>query len=202
MGLHRAGFDVIGVDIEPQPRYPFPFVQADALKPPFDLSDFDFVWASPPCQGYTTMSNRYPDKQAEWPRLVERCREMGCHVIENVPGSTVRTSLLLHGGMFDLGVYRPRVFETKFFIFEPQAAQRPRCDVGVYGARPDGRRLWTRRDGSEQRAARSVQEAGETMGIDWMDWDGLREAIPPAYAEFIGRAALAHINRRYSEAAE
>ena len=189
MGLHRAGYDVIGVDIRRQPHYPFRFVQADALAPPFDLAAFDFIWASPPCQGYTTMSNRYPERQAEWPRLVEYCRGIGAHCIENVPGSTVRTTLLLHGGMFDLGVYRPRVFETSFLILAPQSS-RPRCDLGVYGARPDGRRLWTRADGSEQRAARSTKEGGEAMGIDWMDWDGLREAIPPAYSEFIGREAI------------
>lgn len=193
MGLHRAGFDVTGVDIRPQPRYPFRFVQADALRPPFDLSAFDFVWASPPCQGYTTMSNRYPQRQAEWPRLVEHCREAGCHVIENVPGSSVRTTLLLHGGMFDLSVYRPRVFETSYLILAPQGPARPRCNIGVYGARPDGRRLWTRADGSEQRAPRSTAEAGKAMSIDWMEWDELKEAIPPAYSEFIGRAALAHL---------
>jgi DNA (cytosine-5)-methyltransferase 1 len=193
-GLQRAGFHVTGVDIKPQPRYcGNAFVQADALRPPFDLSQFNFIWASPPCQGYTTMSNRYPQRQAEWPRLVEQCRALGCNVIENVPGSTVRTSVLLHGGMFGLDVYRPRVFETSFFIFKPQAAARPRCDIGVYGARPDGRRLWTRTDGSEQRAPRSTAEGGRAMGIDWMEWDELKEAIPPAYSEFIGRAALQHL---------
>lgn len=195
-GLQRAGFHVTGVDIKPQPHYcGDAFIELDALDPSLDLSGYDFKWASPPCQGYTTMSNRYPHRQAEWPRLVEQFRGLGCDVIENVPGSTVRTTLLLHGGMFGLGVYRPRVFEMTFLVLAPQA-KRPRCDIGVYGARPDGRRLWTRRDGTEQRAARSTQEAGSAMGIDWMDWDGLREAIPPAYSEFIARAFLAQTQTR------
>jgi DNA (cytosine-5)-methyltransferase 1 len=190
MGLYRAGFDVLGVDIKPQPRYPFQFVQADALVPPFDLLRFNLIWASPPCQGYTTMNNRYPEARAAYPRLIEQCRRLGAHIIENVPGAPLRCPVLLHGGMFSLGVYRPRLFETKFLIFQPETRGRPRCDIGVYGKRCDGRLLWRRTDGTEQRAPKSLEEARVAMRIDWMEWDELRQSIPPDYAEFIGRAAI------------
>src|SRR4051812_12122937 len=90
MGLHRAGFDVEGVDIEVQPRYPFRFHQADALE--FPLKGYDFYWASPPCQGYTLMNNRYPEQQAAHPKLIEQVRERlestgKPYVIENVVGA-------------------------------------------------------------------------------------------------------------------
>lgn len=68
--------------------------------------------------------------------------------------------------------------------------------IGVYGKAPDGRRLFTRADGSTQRAARSALETGAAMGIDWMTWDDLREAIPPAYTEHIGWQLLDHVAGR------
>lgn len=201
MGLHRAGFEVIGVDIKPQPRYPFRFVQADALRPPFDLSRLDFIWASPPCQGYTQMSARYRGKGGvadAHPKLIADVRRMletsgASWAIENVVGarSEMPGAFVLRGAHFGLRVDRPRLIETSFFLLQADSGRRRRDIVGVYGTKPDGRRLW-----KDLRAARGLAEGSEAMGIDWMEWDELTESIPPAYSEFIGRAALASLANR------
>lgn len=200
MGLSRAGFEVVGVDIAPQPHYPFEFHQADALT--FPLDGFDFIWASPPCQAHTNMSNRWrgkggaADKHLDLiPETRSKLKQIGgLWAIENVAGAAkaLVSPFRLTGEMFGLGVHRPRYFEASFPVLVPVTPPRQKRPVAVYGAM-DGRRLWTRADGSELRAPRSLEEPSAAMGIDWMDWDHLREAIPPAYGEFIGRAAIAHI---------
>jgi DNA (cytosine-5)-methyltransferase 1 len=205
MGYHRAGFDVVGVDINPQPRYPFEFHQADALE--YLLlhgSEFDAVHASPPCQAHTTMSNRHrgnggtADQHEDLiPATRSLLTTLGCRlwVMENVAGarSAMRSPLILHGGMFGLGVDRPRLFESNALMWAPSPAPRVADPLGVYGARCDGRRLWTRADGTQQRAAKSVAQAAAAMGIDWMNWRELCEAIPPAFTEWIGEQLLAHL---------
>lgn len=200
MGLHRAGFEVVGVDIRPQPNYPFEFHQADALTYPLD--GFDFIWASPPCQAHTNMSNRWrgkggaADKHLDLiPATRERLSARGIpYVIENVCGAakSMRGAFRLTGEMFGLAVHRPRLFDAAFQIDAPASVSRQKRPVAVYGAM-DGRRLWTRKDGTELRAPRTLDEPSAAMGIDWMEWSELTEAIPPAYSEFIGRAAIAHI---------
>lgn len=196
MGYHRAGFDVVGVDIKPQPRYPFEFHQADALT--FPLACFDAIHASPPCQGYTTMNNRHGSSA----RLLIKDTRVKLQmsglpwVIENVPGarSHMPNACRLTGEMFGLRVHRPRLFETSFFLLTPSDRKRQSNPVAVYG-KHDGRRLWTRKDGSELRCAR-LPEARAALKIDWMEWDEIREAIPPAYTEFIGAALLWHLGAR------
>lgn len=105
MGLHRAGFDVIGVDIEKQKNYPFAFVQADALNPPFDLARFDFIWASPPCQAHTSLRKMWNARQHE-DRIPETRALLEASgvpwVMENVPGAPLRSIIMLCGTMFDL----------------------------------------------------------------------------------------------------
>ena len=205
VGYHRAGWEVVGVDIAPQPHYPFRFYQADAMDVMTKLgkrhvwSHFDAIHASPPCQDFTTMSNRWrgaggradshEDLLTPTRALLSEFRAP--YVIENVPGSkgTMRPTLLLHGGMFGLGVDRPRYFESNVMLFAPEGP-RTNDPLGVYGKAPDGRRLFTRADGSEQRAPRDLAEAQAAMGMDWGDWHGVKEAIPPAYTEHIGRQLL------------
>lgn len=204
MGLHRAGFDIVGVDIEPQPNYPFRFVQADALNPPFDLSEFDLIWASPPCQFFTQMRASWRARGVNdgYVDLLNPTKEMlrSCGVewiIENVVGAgrEMVGAKSLHGGMFGLRVHRPRLFLTSFLVLTPEApiVQKP---VGVYDRRPRGTMHYrTRLNGngkgrSKMRIARTLEEGQEAMGIDWMEWGELKESIPPAYSEFLGRCAM------------
>ncbi len=191
MGYYRAGFEVVGVDNKPQPHYPFEFHQADALT--YSLVGFDAYHASPPCQGYTFMNNRYPERRNSHPRLIlpiqERLRKTGkLYVIENVMGAwpEMLNPVKLHGGMFNLGVHRPRLFEINLFMLISQA-EKARHIVGVYGKAPDGRRLWGNAPKCTLRAASSLTEASGAMGIDWMTWAEIKEAIPPAYTEYIGK---------------
>lgn len=187
-------FDVVGVDNVPQPLYPFPFLLGDFLT--IDLPDADAYHASPPCQAYTTMSNRHASKEL---RLIDvvRARLIATgrpYVIENVCGARrfMRNPLMLHGGMFGLNVYRPRLFESNVLLMAPTPASRPKDAAAVYGRREDRRRLWTRADGTELRAA-SLDEAREAMGMPWASWNGVREAIPPAYTRWIGEQLLCHV---------
>jgi DNA (cytosine-5)-methyltransferase 1 len=197
MGYHRAGFDVVGVDLEPQPHYPFTFIRGDAMAPPVNLRAFDAIHASPPCQGYSHMSSRWG---SDSPLLIDPVRDLLAAsglpwVIENVTGAAkaMRSPVLLDGSMFDLGVQRRRLFESNMLLAQPRRPRPMRSECGVYGQRPDGRLLWTRTDGTEYRAAASLEQAQRVMGMDWGDWHGVKEAIPPAYTEWIGSQILTQL---------
>lgn len=197
MGLYQAGFDVIGVDIVPRPRYPFPFVQADALRPPFDLSRFDFIWASPPCQAYSWSAKRWDVERDD---LVEPTRAIldqsgRPYVIENVVGAPIRVDLALTGLMFGLGVIRRRHFELNFFMLGPPHGPKRGSVRGGQFVTVAGHGG----DNIKGRGSRAAKQ--EAMGIDWMSDEELNQAIPPAYGEFIGRAAMNEI-ARMREAAE
>jgi DNA (cytosine-5)-methyltransferase 1 len=118
-------------------------------------------------------------------------------IVENVNGYGVDALPLvwirLHGAMFGLGVHRPRIFWANRLLLEPNRQRRHPRPLGVYGNHHDGRRLWRRADGTIQRAASTLREAQEAMGIDWMDWRELCEAIPPAYTEWIGEQLMQHL---------
>jgi DNA (cytosine-5)-methyltransferase 1 len=277
-GLLRAGFDVVGVDIAPQPHYlrgpgsrGAQFVQADALAFLGEVLDgqhgaFDFIHASPPCQGYSSL--RHLQKGKTYPQLIEPTRELlhrwgGLWSIENVPGAPLSGWLtVLCGTMFGLQtpdgraeLRRHRLFETSFSIPLRPACQhghvgiRVCCVVGEHPHSPaarsnrpavqraadrrkvltvtghtpvdntarlagKGRREQERvihlrggRQGHVRRDERapgkpgrspphraretfSVDDARAAMGIDWMPMAKLSQAIPPAYAEWIGRQAL------------
>lgn len=207
MGLYQAGFEVVGVDIDHQKRYPFEFHQADATT--FPLDGFDFIWASPPCQGYTTMRHAPGAKGA--PLLIEQVRDrMPSNVpwvIENVEAArwAMRDPAMLCGSMFGLGaqgcqLQRHRLFEANFEI--PHWCDHDdRPVIGVYGGHARKR---AKRAGG--RGTRDVWEGGhvaaakEALGIDWMTLGEMSEAIPPAYAKHIGLSAMQLIS--VAEAAE
>lgn len=197
MGLHRAGYDVTGVDIKPQKRYPFEFIQGDALAPPVEPADFDFVWASPPCQAFTSsggyqreyLGTKYPDHIQATRALLELSGQLWC--MENVPQAPIRPDVILDGTMFaELKVIRVRHFELGgFWCMRPGSGRRPGlvlregycCVVG------NGTPSWLFKRGIKS----SAEQWRTAMDIDWMTKKELSQAIPPAYSEFIGRAALA-----------
>lgn len=187
-GLADAGLEVVGVDIEPQPNYPYEFVQADALTYPLD--GFDLVWASPPCQAFTAYKRR-PGHVAPRDSLIPQVRAMlrasGIpYVIENVEGAPLESPIMLCGSAFGLDVRRHRWFETSFPVLSPGCAhgrQEPRFPGATN--RKNKRRtvevgVW--------RIPLEVQRAA--MGIDWMTREDLSQAIPPAYSRYLARAWL------------
>ena len=185
MGYWLAGFDVVGVDIEPQSRYPFRFIQADALT--FPVSGFDLIHASPVCKSYSATAVL---NDASHPRQVEAVRERLAgsgvpYVIENVPGAPLRSPVMLCGAMFaGLRVYRHRLFEASFRISAPPEPEH-RWPLAKMG-RPVRLGEFIQPVGhfSDVAAARAA------MQIPWMARDELAQAIPPAYTLHVGRAAL------------
>lgn len=190
MGLYRAGFDVVGIDIRPQPHFPFHFIQADAFAPPVDLNRFDLIWASPPCKAHVAFNkgwNRAPHHKSLIAATRTLLAPFPVTIIENVVGSPLRTTLTLCGTMFKLRTRRHRRFETSFFVWAPvNGCRHLGNEKGVYGDHPQGHYG----DGYRIPRAASLAEGREVMGIDWMPWCDLTQAIPPAYSEFIGRTAL------------
>jgi DNA (cytosine-5)-methyltransferase 1 len=188
MGLHRAGFDVTGVDIAPQPRYPFRFIQGDALAQ--DLTGYDFVWASPPCQRYTMAQNAAKNAHNH-PDLVGPVRDMltawgGPWIIENVVGAPLRNPVQVCGLALGLKVKRHRRFESNFPLVGSGCGDHNQDYYVIFG-----HECRNRRHGAAAGRKNKIAVGREAMGIDWMTRGGLSEAIPPAYAEFLGKQAMA-----------
>jgi DNA (cytosine-5)-methyltransferase 1 len=188
MGYHQAGFDVVGVDINPQPRYPFEFIQADVCDLTDDfLASFDAIHASPPCQAYS-MAQRL--RKRRHPNLVGELREWlqwigGLYVIENVVGAPLYEPITLCGAMFGLQTYRHRWFEANFDIAVPDHPPHDHRQTKMGRPPRDGEFIQVVGNFS------GVEYARKAMGIDWMIRDELREAIPPAYTKHIGEQLLA-----------
>lgn len=182
-GLVKAGFSVVGVDISPQPNYPYPFIQANVLD--IDFSNFDFIWASPPCQGFTAY--RRNGKVGEYPNLIPAIREKlkgfkGGWVIENVEGAPLENATTLCGSMFGLDVKRHRLFESNFPL------RAPACRHEIWTPRfpPATNRVNLRKTVEVGVYRIPLETQKKAMGIDRkISLDELSNAIPPAYSKFI-----------------
>lgn len=205
MGYALAGFDVVGVDLKPQPRYPFHHIVADAMAVLADsefLGQFDVVHASCPCQSYSSLGrmNAAMGRVIKSPRLIEPTREAltswgGVYVIENVPGAPLRADLKLCGSMFGLNVRRHRLFECNVPLAQPRCEHQDHDFVGVYGDHPESATVGADDGYNRKPRAATVDEAQDAMGIDWMGWNELREAIPWAYTKLIGDQLIAALRR-------
>jgi DNA (cytosine-5)-methyltransferase 1 len=203
VGYSRAGFDVIGVDINPQPNYPFQFIQADWEEPLWVLPGLwernkipFLIHASPPCQAYSSMTKRW-GRSAQHPDLVSKVRERlieidSPYVIENVLQAPLINPTVLCGSMFNLGVQvgterrqlrRHRGFESNLSIPTPVPCIHMGRAIGVYGHSGGV----SKRDGITFSGTDSWREA---MGIPWMTGKELSESIPPAYTEYIGKLLI------------
>jgi len=202
-GYARAGFEVVGVDIKPQPRYPFAFIQAAALDVRF--GGFDAIHASPPCQRLSDLAKRNGNADA-WPDLVEPIRRKLIasglpYIIENVEAArwAMRDPVMLCGTMFGLGydgheLQRHRLFESNITLAMPVCQHSGGPVIGVYGGHARCRSAKAGGRGTKDvwKGGHKVA-ASEAMGIDWMTLGDLSEAIPPAYTEYLGSQLIAHI---------
>jgi DNA (cytosine-5)-methyltransferase 1 len=185
-GYARAGFEVVGVDLVDQPRYPFEFHRADALE--FPLDGFDAIHASPPCQRYSAIT-RVAGRSGDHPDLVDpiRTRLLATglpYVIENVEGAPLRDAFLLCGSSFGLAVRRHRRFE----LLDPPLLVPP-CQHDGPALQVNGHPGGSSRRDPRMRFG-SVAEWRVGMGVDWMTGPELAEAIPPAYTEWVGSRLL------------
>ena len=195
MGYYRAGFDVVGVDIKPQPRYPFEFHQGDALEYcAAHGHEFDVIHASPPCQAYSVTKsihgNDHPDLVAVTRAALQATGKPW--VIENVVGAPLFSPLMLCGSMFSgLRVYRHRLFECN-----PQITFAPACCSHQFKM-PASKGQYHELNGTNFITCVGhnfkASDGRIAMGIDWMTRAELSQAIPPAYTEYIGRQLLQHI---------
>lgn len=202
-GYDRAGFKIIGVDLHPQPRYPYEFVQQDVIEF-LDIwwrqrgapwwRDVVAVHASPPCQRWSDATG-VSGVREDWPDLIspirDRLREMDLpYVIENVPRAPLRDPVTLCGTMFpsELAVIRHRAFETNWPLPQPTHPDRhplvyTRDRRKAHYGKLDEATSFVQVTGGGNC---SVRRAREAMGIAWMTKAELNEAIPPAYTAYVG----------------
>ena len=198
MGYHRAGFDeIVGVDINPQPRYPFEFVQGDALEyVAAHGHEFDAIHASPPCQAFSQAVKKKYRKGR--PNLIPATRKAlrrleTPYVIENVPtaGVHLREPVTLCGSSFGLPIRRHRLFESNVWIWGKRCSHKeyPRKYMPAWN-RTNLLRVLSISGGYQQQKA-DIEEHRAAMGVDWdMNLKELSESIPPAYTEYIGHALI------------
>ena len=193
-GYADAGFEVIGIDIKKQKRYPYTFIQADCLEVLKDLDylrTFDVIAASPPCQTHSATKHlrvaqgKTTDKVDLIPQTRQALIASGKpYVIENVPGAPLINPVQFCGSYFGLKVRRHRLFESNLPIIGSGCKHKEQGrPVGIYGSMRD-------EIPGGGHTAKTIEQAREAMGIDWMIWGELVEAIPPVYTETIGKQIL------------
>lgn len=221
MGYMQAGFLVVSVDNRPMPRNPaHRFVQADALEFAREHGHrFDAIHWSPPCQRFSAMSARWPDRREQHPDLIGPSRELSLllgkpYIIENVTGAPLQNPIMLCGTMFGLGtregsqLRRHRLFESNVPIFPPRScAHNDGSPIGVYGGgqhparrRPATIGVWGNAGGTSARdglAHYGAEARREAMGIDWMKGKELSQSIPPAYTRWLGRQVIDWLDGRH-----
>lgn len=185
MGYWRAGYhDITGIDIKPQKNYPFYFIQDDVFEwcAHNDLSQYDLIHASPPCQRFSIMTP--PEHKDRHPDYIDHTRQLlkgKRYVIENVKGAPMKNAVMLCGTMFGLNIERHRYFECNpEIVFPPVSCNhkpRPVLITGTSKRKENGVRV----------GENTVQECRDASGIFWMTRSELDEAIPPAYTEWIGK---------------
>ena len=198
VGYYRAGFEVTGVDIEPQPRYPFKFHQANALEYlAAHWHEFDIIHASPPCQKYSriTRINSKKDQPDLLQPTIDALIATGKpYIVENVEGAPMTNYLMLCGTMFGLKVIRHRLFVTN-----PMILMSPMSCNNHYARSCNGDRNGDQKHPEAKfitvtGSVSPIAKAKEAMGIDWMNRYELTQAIPPAYTEWIGNQMKAMIS--------
>ena len=200
LGLQAAGFEVVGVDINSRHGHVYPghFICGDILTLPMDLSQFDFIWASPPCQRFSYQLGNRPKIAEQHPDLIEPTRVIVSVApfwcIENVAKAPLKKTFSLTGPQVGLPkLWRRRIFEANFFLLEPPCMPRPKEIVSVSqsgGIGTKSRAARVSRNLNPDRYAK--REMAKAMGLypTEMTMRQIGEAVPPAYAEYIGRHVM------------
>jgi DNA (cytosine-5)-methyltransferase 1 len=203
-GYADAGFEVVGIDIKKQKRYPFEFIQADCLEILQDLDylrTFDVIAASPPCQTHSRTKHLRDAQGGTTTKidLIPQTREALIasgkpYVIENVPGAPLIKPVQFCGSSFGLKVRRHRLFESNLELTGSVCKHKEQGKpIGVYGAMNDTAQGLDKTTGKYViggSTAKTVEEARQAMGIEWMIWGELVEAIPPVYTHTIGKQLI------------
>jgi len=202
-GYAQAGFEVTGIDVKHGKNYPFNYIRGD-VRDYLDidyLRQFDAIAASPPCQTFSA-TKHLRDAQGGTSKAINMIPEVRealinsgkLYVIENVPQAPLFNAVQLCGSGFQLKVRRHRLFESNVSLLGNKCLHKEQGKpIGVYGAKNDTAQGVDRVTGKYViggSTAKTLEEGQEAMGIDWMNWSELREAIPPAYTEFIGRQII------------
>ena len=192
MGYYKAGCVVTGIDIMNQQKYPFEFIQNDAIDYLLNhYSEYDFIHASPPCQGYSHLTPK--EHRLKYKKLIPELRSILMmtgkpYCIENVSGAKKEliNPVMLCGSMFGLRTQRHRYFESSFCFEAPRKCDHSEMPLLVTTASKASREK-RERMGIKPK---TVKNAPIAYGITWMDFSGLKECIPPAYTEYIMRCYI------------